>query len=466
MTANTATTASMTSDAEHAPGSAALAARPGPCPTRIVGLDGIRGLAAVFVVLNHIFERSWPGRTGADAPWWASEFTYGRFAVIMFIALSGLSLGLVPARSGWRLDSISAFARRRAWRILPPYWAALAFSLAVTWHVLAQPGRAVPDGRSVLVYGLLLQDVSPVGSPNRAFWSIAIEAQLYLLLPLLLLTVRRLNAALMAALVASAVVTVGLLASRVAWADTVLAMFTPDLAVLFAVGVLVAGIVSAPEHIRARPWARYAVGCSIPVIVLIGAKGSTWSNSNLFWVDLAWAPAIGCLLAAIGTSRPRVLLRLLNTGPLRGLGSFSYSLYLIHMPIVIAVSYGLVLGRVPPGAPTFLVLSAILIPVTLCAARLFAAVFELPFQRSRGWVPLRQAMWAQVRPGTRLADVAIGVRVMAARAIAAWCRFVGMVLTRSRSDRFFRCCSGMIQRTGTASRRLRWGSRGKTEENG
>ena len=67
------------------------------------------------------------------------------------------------------------------------------------------------------------------------------------------------------------------------------------------------------------------------------------------------------------------------------------------MPIVIAVSYGLVLGRIAPGTPTFLVLSAILLPMTVCFARLFAAVFELPFQRYRGWVPLRQAMTARLR---------------------------------------------------------------------
>ena len=36
--------------------------------------------------------------------------------------------------------SIAAYAHRRAWRILPPYWAALGFSLMMTWYVLAQPG--------------------------------------------------------------------------------------------------------------------------------------------------------------------------------------------------------------------------------------------------------------------------------------------------------------------------------------
>ncbi len=386
-----------------APAAPAMAAtRPG----RVVGLDGIRGLAALFVVLNHIFERSWVGNRAYHAPFWAGWMLYGRFAVIMFIALSGFSLGLGPARSGWRFKSIGTYAHRRAWRILPPYWAALVFSLVMTWFVLAQPGWPVPNGKSVAVYGLLVQDAFAqghhpgfwaAGSPNRAFWSIAIEAQLYVLLPLLLLLVRRVSARAMVGLVAAIVVTIGVLGPHVPLMDSALVKFTPDLAVLFAVGLLAAGIVTASERTRSRPWAGYALAATVPVIALMVVEGPMWSNLHLFWLDLAWAPAIGCLLAAIATSRPRPVVRFLDSRLPRSLGSCSYSLYLTHVPIVIAVSYGLVLGRVATGTPTFFVLAAILLPVTVCFARLFAAVFELPFQQHRGWAPLRQAMSARLR---------------------------------------------------------------------
>jgi peptidoglycan/LPS O-acetylase OafA/YrhL len=393
--------------APAAPAARAMAAtRPG----RVVGLDGIRGLAALFVVLNHIFERAWPGYPANPAPFWAAWMVYGRFAVVMFIALSGFSLGLGPARSGWRFKSIATYAHRRAWRILPPYWAALGFSLVMTWYVLAQPGWPAPHGKSVVVYGFLLQDAFSqghhggfwaAGSPNRAFWSIAIEAQLYFLLPLLLLLVRRVSARAMVGLVAAIVVTIGLLGPHVPLMNSALVKFTPDLAVLFAVGLLAAGIVTAGEHTRSRPWAGYALAATVPVIALMVAKGATWSNLNLFWLDLAWAPAVGCLLAAIATSRPRPVVRFLDSRLPRSLGSCSYSLYLTHMPIVIAVSYGLVESRVAAGTMRFFVLAAILLPVTVCFARLFAAVFELPFQRHRGWISLRQAMSArlgQLRP--------------------------------------------------------------------
>ena len=155
---------------------------------------------------------------------------------------------------------------------------------------------------------------------------------------------------------------------------------------------------------RSQPWAWYALSASLPVIVLISVKGTTWSNLNLFWLDLAWAPAIGCLLAAIATSRPAIIVRFLDTRPLRSLGSFSYSLYLTHLPIVIAVSYGLVLPRVTSGTPAFVVLVAILVPTTVCFARLFAAVFEMPFQRYRGWKALRHALALMLQRATHRAE--------------------------------------------------------------
>src|SRR5579859_2268601 len=383
--------------APAAPAATEVRAPPATGQGRVVGLDGIRGLAALFVVLNHIFERAWPGYPANPAPFWAAWMIYGRFAVVVFIALSGFSLGLGPARSGWRFKSIATYAHRRASRILPPYWAAPAFGLVMTCYVAAHTAQRLPNGKSVVVYGLLVQDVYHVGTPNKAFWSIAIEAQLYFLLPLLLLLVRRVSARAMAGLVAAIVVAVGLLGPHVPLMNTALVKFTPDLAVLFAVGLLAAGIVTAGERTRSRPWAGYALAATVPVIALMVVKGSAWSNLNLFWLDLAWAPAVGCLLAAIATSRPRPVVRFLDSPLPRSLGSCSYSLYLTHMPIVIAVSYGLVMSRVAAGTMRFFVLAAILVPVTVCFARLFAAVFELPFQRHRGWIPLRQAMSARLR---------------------------------------------------------------------
>jgi peptidoglycan/LPS O-acetylase OafA/YrhL len=117
--------------------------------------------------------RAFPGYPSDDgAPFWAGWFAYGRFAVLVFIVLSGFSPALAPARAGWRLDGIVACARRRARRILPAYWAALVFSLAVAWLIVPQPRSGAPDAMSVVVNGLLVQNVVGAPSPNTAFWSI------------------------------------------------------------------------------------------------------------------------------------------------------------------------------------------------------------------------------------------------------------------------------------------------------
>jgi peptidoglycan/LPS O-acetylase OafA/YrhL len=132
----------------------------------------------LYVVVNHVFERAFPGYPVDRAPWWAGWLIYGRFAVVVFIVLSGFSLALSPARHDWRLDSIFRFAGRRARRILPAYLAALVFSLAVAWLLVPQPGQGKPDTKSVVVNGLLVQNVVRAPSPNRSFWSMAVEAQL------------------------------------------------------------------------------------------------------------------------------------------------------------------------------------------------------------------------------------------------------------------------------------------------
>jgi peptidoglycan/LPS O-acetylase OafA/YrhL len=355
----------------------------GPPPRWLAGLDGVRGLAALYVVVHHVFLRAFPGYPVDRAPFWAGWFIYGRFAVVVFIVLSGFSLGLSPARRGWRLDGISRFARRRALRILPAYYAALAFSLAVAWLVVPPPGQEVPGAKSVVVNGLLVQNLVGAPTPDRSFWSIAVEAQLYVAFPLLLLMVRRWGPAVMVATVTLVVAAVGILAMHVSALDVFVIQSPPDLAALFAVGVVSAGIVNASAARRSWPWAGLALAAAAPVLAMIGWRGSVWTLDHLFWVDLALGPAVACLLAALATGRPAAVLRLLEARPIRALGASSYSLYLTHGPIVVVVYEKIVAGRLHPGVPAFVVSLALVLPLTIVFAQVFASAFETPFRRSR-----------------------------------------------------------------------------------
>jgi peptidoglycan/LPS O-acetylase OafA/YrhL len=354
-----------------------------PRPKRLAGLDGLRGLAALYVVIYHVFLRAFHGFPLDHVPFWAGFFAYGRFAVVVFIVLSGFSLALSPARHGWRLDGVRQFARRRAWRILPAYWAALAFSLAVAWLIVPQPYNGVPDAKSAIVNGLLVQNIVGAHSPNTAFWSMAVEAQLYLLFPLLLVLVRRRGAIVMLASVTLIVVAVGIVGPHVARLDTFVIHSPPDLAALFAVGILTAGILGPGRARRSWPWSWLALGALIPVLATIWWQGSVWTQDHLFWVDLALGPSIACLLAWLATGRPAPLLRLLDTRPIRKLGLCSYSLYLTHAPIVVVVYEKIVAGRVAQGVPAFLVTLALAVPLTITFARVFASVFEIPFLKQR-----------------------------------------------------------------------------------
>jgi peptidoglycan/LPS O-acetylase OafA/YrhL len=338
------------------------------------------------VVANHVFLRAFPGYPVDHAPFWAGWFIYGRFAVVVFIVLSGFSLALSPARRGWRLDGVSGFARRRALRILPAYYAALAFSLALAWLVVPPPGEGPPDARSVVVNGLLVQNLVGAPTPDRSFWSIAVEAQLYVVFPLLIVMVRRWGAAAMVATVTLLVATVGIVGPHVSGLDVFVVQSPPDLAALFALGVVTAGIVGASGAVRSWPWPWLALAAAAPVLATIGWQGSVWTLDHLFWVDLALGPAIACLLAGLATGRPAALLRVLDARPIRNLGASSYSLYLTHGPIVVIVYEKIVAGRVRQGVPAFVVSLALVVPLTVVFARAFASVFETPFRRRRSRV--------------------------------------------------------------------------------
>jgi peptidoglycan/LPS O-acetylase OafA/YrhL len=362
--------------------SASVTTEPPP-RRRLAGLDGVRGLAALYVVVYHVTLRAFPGYPDAGAPFWVGWFSYGRFAVLVFIVLSGFSLALSPARDGWRLDGIAAYAGRRARRILPAYWAALAFSLAVAWLVVPQPRSGIPDLASVLVNGLLVQNIVSAPSPNTAFWSIAVEVQLYVLLPVLLLMVRRRSALAMVAAVTLVVAAVGIVGPHVARLDTFVTQSPPELAALFALGIASAGVVVAGSR-RSWPWPWLALAAAAPVFATISWEGTSWAFDHLFWVDLALAPAIACLLIGLASGRPAPLLRLLDSRPMRGLGSSSYSLYLTHAPIIAIVYELFVAHWLRPGTAAFFVSLAIVLPLTIAFARVFASVFEHGyFQRRR-----------------------------------------------------------------------------------
>lgn len=344
----------------------------------------------MFVVLHHCYLVSFPGYPRNTGPWWLEWLLYGHLAVVIFIVVSGFSLAVAPARHEWELRGLSRFAHRRAWRILPPYWAALAMSLAMAWLVVPQPEIGEPTIKSVIVFGTLFQDVFGAPSPNGAFWSIAVEAHLYAVFPLLLLVRRRAGALVTVGAALVPVVVVGLLAPHAALVNDLMRL-TPQFTVLFALGLVTAGAARFSGRTRFLPWHWLALLAGVPILVTLVVLGPLWWDTHLFWIDLISGPAAALLLAAVATRSAPLLVRVLDLRPLRALGLFSYSLYLIHAPLVVSINEKIVRGRVAEGLPTLAVTMALAVPTAIGVAWLFSKVFETPFQRHRNWRSLRAA---------------------------------------------------------------------------
>ncbi|MCA1596629.1 MAG: acyltransferase family protein, partial [Chloroflexi bacterium] len=121
---------------------------------RLDYLDGIRGLAALFVVFHHVWRQSFHAAAPEIPPWWlafASTLSAGHYGVAVFIVLSGFCLMLPVAKSadGRIPGGVAAYLKRRSRRILPPYYAALAFSLAALAII---PGLRVDNGTVESLY--------------------------------------------------------------------------------------------------------------------------------------------------------------------------------------------------------------------------------------------------------------------------------------------------------------------------
>ncbi|MDQ2798826.1 MAG: acyltransferase family protein, partial [Armatimonadota bacterium] len=98
---------------------------------RLEFLDGLRGLAALYVVLFHAFQTT-TQVTASDTPTLDAALIWriGHPAVSVFIVLSGfcLMLPVVRAGGGTLRGGVRDYLARRARRILPPYYAALLLS--------------------------------------------------------------------------------------------------------------------------------------------------------------------------------------------------------------------------------------------------------------------------------------------------------------------------------------------------
>ncbi len=363
---------------------------------RVAWLDGVRALAALYVVLHHVWLMSYGGYPGNDGPAYLGWLVHGHIAVAVFIVVSGFSLALGPARHGMTLPGGAAdFIRKRFWRIVPPYWAALGLSVAFVALGLSVTSTGESIGvRDVVIHALLLQDAVENVSPNGVLWSIAVEWQIYFFFPLLLLSYRRLGPWRSTGLATAAVVTLHVLAQPLSVLEF-LDRFTPQFAVLFAFGCLAVAVVGrVPTAVAARG----AVLIWVAFGVVRAVTGPEWVASSYFWVELWLGTGVALGFVALSRGGLKQIARILEHRALAFVGHMAYSLYLVHALFLDLIRIHLLAPLDVRGGEAFWPLLVLGVPVAVLAAWGFFLLFERPFLTIRSARQLAQALsWRRTR---------------------------------------------------------------------
>jgi peptidoglycan/LPS O-acetylase OafA/YrhL len=282
-------------------------------------VDGLRAVAVLSVMVFHARVHA----PGATLEGWAKECSHG---VDLFFVLSGFCLALPTLEklaSDGRCDFDTAgFALKRVLRIFPPYaiavgLAALAGGMLLHFGITPPAGMPASFDASDVFGQLLFLDRDRV-LLNRSFWTLAVEFRWYVLFPLALLLAAKNMRAFVSAIV------------LVALASELTRATSTDLGVLPA---FLLGIVAAWIRVRNHPVTRYAVPLGLASVAFALANDLRphfpiqtnvgWHLASFFFVIFAGAQA--------------AVQRVLATPALVRIGIASYSIYLVHEPIVAAV---------------------------------------------------------------------------------------------------------------------------------
>jgi peptidoglycan/LPS O-acetylase OafA/YrhL len=317
--------------------------------------------------------------------------------VDLFMVLSGFCLFWPLCKSG---DAISrwewkAYVVRRVRRIVPPYYAAIIYTVAIPVVLvalfklvgLAANPQPLPSARQVITHLLFIHTLFPDtwAGITGAFWSLGLEAQFYAVFPLVVIGFRRMGLGIAVAMIAVSVVY--RICAGWMFADNPGAHFLASIFFLgrwmeFAFGMVAA--LAVAYHARRgilRP--AWIGSCGLIASFVLCSLAGT-EKSHLFTVVFpAWE-----LLLSLGFAVGIVALCVTST-PMRivfenrlvaSLGFISYSVFLIHQPTIWYLSEFLrkLLG-VESDLLRFVILCTAGFGIVLAISSVFFVLVEKPF---------------------------------------------------------------------------------------
>jgi peptidoglycan/LPS O-acetylase OafA/YrhL len=396
---------------------------------RLAGIDGLRAVAALWVVLFHI--NAFSGAWFPSLPVLNLALRSGSTGVSLFLVLSGFCLYLPFAGGRTARFKAGEFLLRRCRRLMPAYYTSVIGAVALIMLFGRQLGFGAMTWSAmawqVLTHATLTHTLFPSTfyALNGAYWSLGLEWQLYLSLPLLVWGVRRFGIrntviAVVACnvayrLVLAEAIAHGYIQRGTPLAGVVLPNLLPGRWAEFAFGMVAAELYVTGYLTR---WARFAglmIVALIPLVLLgLTAASFDWPLSHIFF------GGVFVLLLSVVLAGNNVVARVFAWRPLVAIGVMSYSLYLVHQPVIQGMAYVLYNDlHVPPVASFWLLI--LLLPVILLLAWvLFIAVERRTITSSSSASPVFGGAggWA-----TAVAPVLRGWRDRSARGLASVARW-------------------------------------------
>ena len=373
-----------------------------PTAPRVPELDGLRGLAILLVVFYHYISGGFTPEGGLLDRFIRNFFPLTWTGVDLFFVLSGFLIGgiLIDCRNAE--NYFKTFYIRRICRILPLYffWLALFFILPwwfsprihPEWYatVFTQEIPHFPKwGYVFFLQNIYAAQTSLFGPYWMAVtWSLAIEEQFYLLLPLVIWFVpsRKLPGVLISLIMfVPAIRLFFYLYHPAVYVYTLL----PCRADTLLLGVLCAYLI---RQEKSRCWLekRGRQLYLMLVVLLLGAGGLTvfarkqdmfaFMNSfELVSFGYTWLAFLyACLLLIVITAKKGLIAGIMRLRLLRYFGIIAYGIYLIHFPINF-LAHGLILGKEPQiKSPLDAVVTLVAFLTTLLMATLSWRFLEKP----------------------------------------------------------------------------------------